>query len=167
MKTLGRLQAGLVRVATVGLLMSAASCGSDASDKTSSPQRSSPLAQNDLSPRRARQNPPPPRPSTKEACDVCQGLWAVHGIEPDEVCICKANDEGHECIDGNDCQGECILDGDAEFKVMEPGDPPRGYYKGHCAAYDTTFGCYRRIADDIQGQLPLTPEEAGEDICVD
>jgi hypothetical protein len=105
---------------------------------------------------------------TKEACDLCQGIWAVHGIAESETCICKANDEGHDCLDGNECLGECLLDGDPEFHVMEAGDdPPRGYYQGHCAGYDTTFGCFQRIPDNIQGQLPLTSEQAGEFVCVD
>jgi hypothetical protein len=107
------------------------------------------------------------RPSTKEQCDACQGLWAAHGIEPEETCICKASDEGRECTDGKDCVGECLLDEDAEFHVMDQGTPARGYYKGHCASHDTTFGCFRHIPADIQSQLPLTPEEAGEFICVD
>jgi hypothetical protein len=143
-----------MRAAAVsGLLMSAACGGSDGSDPGAS--------------QRALQDPPPTRPTAKEACDACQGLWAAHGIEVDETCICKTSDEGNECIDGKDCQGECLLDADAEFHVMDQGDPPRGYYKGHCAAYDTTFGCFRRIPDDIQSELPLASEEAGESLCVD
>jgi hypothetical protein len=110
---------------------------------------------------------PPPRPTTKEACDACQGLWAVHGIEPAESCICKTNDEGLECRDGKDCQGECIVDGDAEFHVMDATTPPLGFYRGHCAAYDTTFGCFRHLPDGVQAQLPLLEEDASAFICVD
>ncbi|HMJ53770.1 MAG TPA: hypothetical protein VK540_16910 [Polyangiaceae bacterium] len=145
-------------VAIVGLLLGAAGCSADASETATAPPRASQLTPN---------NPPPPRPSTKEACDLCEGIWAVHGIAESETCICKANDEGHDCLDGNDCLGECLLDGDPEFHVMEAGDPPLGYYLGHCAGYDTTFGCFQRIADNIQGQLPLTSEQAGEFVCVD
>jgi hypothetical protein len=110
---------------------------------------------------------PPTRPTTKEACDACQGLWATHGIEPEETCICKANDEGRACLDGKECMGECLLDGDPEFHIMEQGNPPRGYYTGHCAAYDTTFGCFRHIPDDTLTQLPLVATDAAEDVCVD
>jgi hypothetical protein len=117
--------------------------------------------------KRAPQDPPPPRPSTKEECDACLGLWDVHGIERVETCVCKANDEGHECTDGNDCLGECLLGDDAEFHVMDQGDPPRGYYVGHCARYDTTFGCFRHVPSGIANELPLTPEEAGPYVCVD
>jgi len=91
----------------------------------------------------------------------------VHGIEPVETCICKTNDEGDSCTDGNDCQGECLLDDDTEFHVMDQGDPSRGYYRGHCARYDTTFGCFRHLPPGIETELPLTPEEAGPYVCVD
>ena len=190
MTTFNSVQGIIVRAAAVGLLMSAASCGSSASEGASARRRASQLdsndpaasvATNEVTPQRAGrdlgsvargaargpQDPTGSRPSTKEACDACQGLWAAHGIEAEEVCICKTSDEGRECIDGTDCQGECLLDGDAEFHVMEQGNPPRGYYRGRCAGYDTTFGCFRHIADDVQGQIPLTADEAGESICVD
>ena len=113
------------------------------------------------------QDPPPMRPSTKDACDACQGLWGVHGIEDVEVCLCKTSDEGRECLDGDECQGECLLDPDAEFQVMHGSDPPRGYYKGHCASYDTTFGCFRHVPTAVKSQLPLPADEAGEFVCVD
>ena len=110
---------------------------------------------------------PPPRPTTKAGCDACKGQWARHGIAEGESCICKTNDEGHDCRDGNECQGECLLADDAVFHVMDQGDPPRGYYEGRCASYDTTFGCFRHVPADIGSQLPLTPEEAGPFVCVD
>src|SRR5689334_7864158 len=173
--------------AAVGAVAGVAGCG-DASGMGNGPQRASrlgpevpapsfsisrasqPGARDPSSIGRASErapHDPPTRPSTKEACDACQGIWAAHGVEESETCICKTNDEGRECTDGNDCQGECLLDGDAELHVMEQGDPPRGYYKGHCADYDTTFGCFRHIPDGIQSELPLTAEEAGPDVCVD
>jgi len=188
MKTFKCVQVIAVQAATFGLLMSIAGCGADASDRTNAQSRAAgrvpgdraPVASNEVESQRAAQEPTAvvrrasapndptvPRPSTKEACDACQGIWAVQGIESEESCICKTNDEGRACVDGKDCQGECLLDGDAEFHVMEHSDPPRGYYRGHCAGYDLTFGCFRHIADDIGNQLPLTAEEAGEDVCVD
>jgi hypothetical protein len=159
-----RIQRTSISLATVlALFGGAAGCGgADASNKTNttssagSPTRISQLAPQD-----------PPRPTTKEACDACQGLWDVHGVEPVETCICKTSDFGHDCLDGKDCQGECILDGDPEFHVMEQGDPPLGYYQGHCAPYDTTFGCFSRIPDDVATALPLAAAEAAQMICVD
>ncbi|HMI87440.1 MAG TPA: hypothetical protein VK550_25300 [Polyangiaceae bacterium] len=175
MMTLRIRQTCLAMTMSAGFFM-AVGCGADASDMASASPRSSregvpAHASNRPSVERASQiapeDPPITRPSTKEACDGCQGLWSAHGIEPEETCICKTNDEGRECTDGHDCQGECLLDGDAEFHVMDAADPARGYYRGYCAGYDTTFGCFRHVPADIQSQLPLTAEEASEIICVD
>jgi hypothetical protein len=91
----------------------------------------------------------------------------VHGIEPIESCICKTGDGGRECLDGKDCEGECIVDGTAEFQVMDATTPPRGFYRGHCAAYDTTFGCFRHLADGVAAVLPLLAEDASAFVCVD
>ena len=158
--------------ACFGFFTVLAGCGSapeGATSQQSEPERaairettlSAPVAQ------RSPTDPPTPRPTTKEACDACHGLWDVHGIEPVESCICKTSDEGRECLDGKDCQGECLVDGDAEFHAMDQSQPPRGFFKGHCAAYDATFGCFRHLADDVQLQLPLVAEEASEFICAD
>ena len=179
MKTFECVQSIFARAATLGLLMGVASCGS-APDTTNAPEAPSAASSEASSQRASRdlasiervsgrgpQDPTAPRPSTKEACDACQGLWAVHGLGSEEFCICKTNDEGRECIDGKDCAGECLLDDNAEFQVMDHGNPPRGYYRGRCAGYDTTFGCFRHIADNIQGQIPLTADEASENVCVD
>jgi hypothetical protein len=150
-------------VAAFGLLTSAIGCGSDAPSAVQAPRSTSPEPQWGSQ----QTDPPPERPSTKEGCDACHGLWSVHGIEDVETCICRTNDEGQDCIDGNECQGECLLAEDAEFHVMDQGDPPRGYYVGSCAGYDTTFGCFRHVPTDISGELPLTPEEAGPFVCAD
>jgi hypothetical protein len=91
----------------------------------------------------------------------------VHGLAQEETCICKTTDDGNECIDGADCQGDCVVDGTAEFQAMDANDPTLGYFKGHCAPYDTTFGCFTRIPDGTHNRLPLAREEASELICVD
>ena len=130
--------------------------GSNASDMSCSPANTSRPAPQD-----------PTRPTTQEACAACQGAWAIHGIEPDPTCICKTSDVGKDCLDGRDCQGECLIEGTPEFHVMEQGDPSRGYFRGQCAPYDTTFGCFLRIPDDVMAALPLAPDEASQFICVD
>ena len=112
-------------------------------------------------------NDPPPRPQTKEACDACGGLWAVHGILPTESCICAARDAGERCIDGRQCVGQCLVAEDAEFQVMEHTDPPRGFYVGTCSAYDTTFGCHLVIPSGTDESLPLPAEEAVARLCID
>jgi hypothetical protein len=111
--------------------------------------------------------PPPTPPQTKEQCDACGGLWAVHGIHPAESCICPTRDSGQTCLDGRDCVGQCLVDADAPFEIMTEGTPPRGFYYGKCSAYDTTFGCNRVIPDGTEEALPLPAEEAAPTLCID
>src|SRR3954469_21108040 len=70
-----------------------ASSASNASDMTCSPANTSRPIPGE-----------PTRPTTKEGCDTCEGIWAVHGVEPVETCICKTSDVGKNCLDGRDCQ---------------------------------------------------------------
>jgi hypothetical protein len=108
----------------------------------------------------------PTRPTTKEACDACQGKWSKHGLAEVDSCICKTKDAGKVCRDGKDCQGDCIADDDG-FEVVEAGPPAKGYWKGKCAEYDTTFGCHRTIATGTRAKPPQTAEDAAGTICVD
>src|ERR1041384_5774952 len=126
------LRAAAIVVGATALL----GCGSDARSTASRAGGSGPLASTD---------DPPPRPQSKEECDACHGLWAVHGIEPVESCICPTTDYGQTCTDGRECQGQCIVDTTAGFQVMDHADPPRGFFTGTCSFYDTTFGCYLLI----------------------
>lgn len=109
----------------------------------------------------------PPRPTTKAGCDVCNGKWAQHGIAEGESCICKTKDGGKTCKDGADCEGSCIVADDAKFEVAVPGTPPKGFYVGRCADYDTTFGCYRLISKGVGANGPVAAEDAAHRICVD
>ena len=79
-------------------------CGSDASSNPSHP--SAQLKSKD------EHHHPSPRPRTKEGCDRCGGLWAIHGIEPVESCICRTSDGGERCFDGRECEGQCLVDRD-------------------------------------------------------
>ena len=111
--------------------------------------------------------PKPPRPTTKAGCDACQGKWAQHGIAEGESCICKTKDGGKQCRDGAECEGSCIVADDAKFEVATPGTPPKGFYVGRCADYDTTFGCYRLISKGVRANGPVTEDDAAHRICVD
>jgi hypothetical protein len=134
-----------------------AGCGSEASSSASGIGPSNTLRKDD----------PPPRPQTKEACDACGGLWAVHGILPEKSCICRTSDGGEPCVDGRQCVGQCLVDRDAKFEVTEESEPPRGFYIGTCSVYDTTFGCHRVIPPGMDNTLPLTAEEAAPTLCID
>ena len=111
--------------------------------------------------------PPPGRPTTKAECDACDGIWGVHGAVPEESCICPTVDGGQACVDGNQCEGQCLLDEGAHFQVMADTTPPRGFYTGYCSHYDTTFGCHWLIPPGIEGELPVPREIAAEHLCID
>src|SRR6266498_529000 len=110
---------------------------------------------------------PRSHPATKEACDACGGSWAIHGIDPNESCICPTKDVGKPCLDSNQCEGQCIVAEEATFELMNDGPPPRGCFIGRCSEYDTTFGCYRVIPSGTCAQGPVSEEEAAHYICVD
>jgi hypothetical protein len=109
----------------------------------------------------------PPRPTNKAGCDACKGLWARHGIAEAESCICKTKDAGKACRDGSECEGTCLVSDDAKFEVAVPGPPPRGFFTGKCAEYDTTFGCFRTIARGTRANGPVPEDEAAQRLCVD
>lgn len=115
----------------------------------------------------AASKPPPPRPTTKAGCDACQGKWERHGIAEAESCICKTKDGGKTCKDGADCEGACIVADDAKFEVAVPGNPPKGFYVGRCADYDTTFGCYRLISKGATKDGPVAADDLAHRLCVD
>lgn len=106
-------------------------------------------------------------PTTKQACDACDGKWARHGLGEQETCICKTKDGGKACRDGADCTGQCIAADDAAFEVTEKGPPPKGYWRGKCSEYDTTFGCHRTIPSGAKSRPPLSKEDAADNICID
>ena len=132
-------------------------CGADAS--ASQPHPAGRIASNT--------DPPPPRPQTKEECDACGGLWEVHGIAPAESCICRTSDGGKRCLDGRECEGQCLVDESVGFEVMNESDPPRGFFTGTCSTYDTTFGCHFIIPSGVEELLPLPADEAAKHLCID
>ena len=113
--------------------------------------------------------PAPPtavRPTTKAACDACQGRWGIHGLAETKSCICRTKDAGKICRDGNDCSALCIAD-EKKFEVKEAGPPARGYYVGKCSTYDTVFGCFKLIPGGTRSKPPLLPDDAADSICID
>jgi len=108
----------------------------------------------------------PERPKTREACQACQGKWGIHGLAEVETCICKTRDSGRACRDGSDCQGQCLAEANG-FVVVDKGPPPKGYYRGRCSEFDTTFGCNLMIPEGASKKGPQVAEDAAEQICID
>jgi hypothetical protein len=106
-------------------------------------------------------------PTTKQACDACSGKWGKHGIADQESCICKTKDGGKACRDGDECTGQCLATDEAAFEVTVKGPPAKGYWRGQCSEYDTTFGCHRTIPAGAKARPPLSKEDAADNICID
>jgi hypothetical protein len=110
----------------------------------------------------------PARPTTKASCDACKGVWARHGLAEAESCVCRTKDAGKVCRDGGECEGQCLVDeSDGAFEVTEKGPPQKGYWKGKCSEFDTTFGCHKTIRHGARKKPPETPEDAADTICID
>jgi hypothetical protein len=106
------------------------------------------------------------RPQTKEACDACQGRWGIHGLAEVPMCNCKTRDSGRTCRDGADCEGQCLAETNG-FVVVQKGPPAKGYFRGHCSEFETTFGCYPTIPEGASKKGPQLAEDAAEEICID
>ena len=108
----------------------------------------------------------PEPPKTKAGCDACNGKWGRHGLADVQTCICKTKDGGKPCRDGAECEAQCVAMDD-DFVVAEKGPPPKGHYKGRCAEYSTTFGCFRFVPRGASKKPPLPAEDAAEQLCID
>src|SRR5688572_32181626 len=106
------------------------------------------------------------RPETKEACAACNGKWARHGLAEQESCICRTKDGGRACLDGAECQGQCVAR-ESDFVVVEKGPPPRGHYKGKCSEFDTVFGCHRFVPMGAKKKGPQEAADAADQLCYD
>ena len=51
--------------------------------------------------------------------------------------------------------------------MVEKGPPAKGYFRGHCSEFDTTFGCNNMIPEGVSKKGPQLAEEAAEQICID
>ena len=71
------------------------------------------------------------------------------------------------CRDGSECEGTCLVAGDAKMEVVEKGPPEKGFFVGKCSDYDATFGCFRSIASGTRAKGPAIAEEAAQHLCVD
>jgi hypothetical protein len=109
-----------------------------------------------------------PRPTTRESCDACKGTWGRHGLAEADSCVCRTKDHGKVCRDGGECEGQCLVDeGDGGFEATEPGPPAKGYWKGKCSEFETTFGCHKTIPHGARQRKPELPEDAADTICID
>lgn len=106
-------------------------------------------------------------PMTAEECKRCNGDWGQHGIVQQESCLCRTSDQGKECRDGDECQGQCLLSDPAQEEVVDQGPPRRGYFVGRCSEFVQTFGCYALVLRGARRQGPVPLDEPPAQICAD
>jgi hypothetical protein len=103
-------------------------------------------------------------PTTEEGCRACNGDFGPQGIDPTPKCLCRTHDGGKKCRGKDDCEAECVADGD-EREVTQAGPPPLGFRIGRCAEFRATFGCHVFLPPKT-GQ-PVRLDLAPEQMCVD
>jgi len=103
-------------------------------------------------------------PTTEAECGACNGDWGAHGIDPTPKCLCRTKDGGKTCRGKDDCEAECVADGD-ERQVTQPGPPQLGFRIGRCAEFRATFGCHVFLPpkSDQPVRLDVEPQQ----MCVD
>lgn len=105
-------------------------------------------------------------PESAAACKArCNGEFGQHGLMPKPHCLCRTNDAGTVCESGADCEGQCVFDS-ALTQVTEPGPPPRGYYRGRCSEFKTTFGC-NALLPRTKPEAPVEVFDPPPSICID
>lgn len=92
------------------------------------------------------------------ACQKCRGHFGQHGITGTLGCICATTDGDKVCLDGNDCQSECVFQ---RVRIVATPQGKRGLLEGRCAASRTVFGCHRFVPRGARSAgprpLPLAP----------
>ena len=107
---------------------------------------------------------PTATPTTEEGCRACNGVFGQHGIDPNPKCLCRTKDGGKTCRGKDDCEAECVADGD-EREVTQPGPPQLGFRIGRCAEFRATFGCHVFLPPK-SGQ-PVRLDVEPQQMCVD
>jgi hypothetical protein len=110
---------------------------------------------------------PPPPPTSADACRVCHGIWAKHGIAATESCNCRTTDAGKRCKDGGECQGLCVAADEPEREVVEAGPPARGYFVGRCSETVIIYGCFKPIDKGAAARGPVPLAEPPPSLCAD
>lgn len=99
----------------------------------------------------------------KADCRACNGYWGALGISLETGCLCRTEDAGKRCTDGDQCTGVCLYDPNAKPIVGEPAD----LLVGECSEHAVVYGCYDYIPEGASTQpAPAGGRQPGQ-ICVD
>jgi len=92
----------------------------------------------------------PMQSADASACATRGGTMKQVGRLQSWQCVIAYADAGKRCTDGDQCQGDCRIDGNAPVK-------DRDNATGICTADSNRFGCFTTIEDG----------KAGATLCVD
>jgi len=84
------------------------------------------------------------------ACAARGGAMKQVGRMQSWRCVVSYADAGKRCTDGDQCQGDCRIDGNS-------GIAPGAAAAGMCQASSDSFGCHTRVEDG----------KAGPTLCID
>ncbi len=100
----------------------------------------------------------------KAACEACNGEWGRHGLSPFESCNCRTSDFGKACQGSEQCEGQCLADGEPEQVVTDPGPPAKGYFVGQCSEFEVSYGCHQVLS---YSEDPVPLDEPPPMLCWD
>jgi len=99
----------------------------------------------------------------KEDCRACNGYWGPLGLSLETGCLCRTNDAGKRCTDGDQCTGVCLYDKDAKPVADEPPD----VLVGRCSEREVVYGCFDYIPKGASKQAVPAGGAQPQRICVD
>jgi hypothetical protein len=95
--------------------------------------------------------------AAQAACQRCNGTWGKFGVNNKERCDCKTKDAGKKCLDGDECQGECLFD---TYDL-------KGREIGHCSDNERVRGCVNIVAKGQSKIPPTNPPPRKLPTCLD
>ncbi|MFQ5493180.1 MAG: hypothetical protein ACE5DX_03415 [Candidatus Dojkabacteria bacterium] len=78
-------------------------------------------------------------------CTKLDGQWGVFGLLKEEQCNLPAGDAGEQCVDGSECEGECI----AEHITLETSEQLPIETTGLCSENLLNFGCHAFVKNGV------------------
>ena len=84
------------------------------------------------------------------SCEAEGGNWTRQGRLQSYMCVTSYVDAGKQCTDGDQCQGDCVVEGNSG---LQPGASAAGI----CQVDSNRFGCRTTVDDG----------KAGATLCID
>lgn len=91
----------------------------------------------------------PLSPATESDCSAAGGTWTpIESLRENRYCDLKTSDAGRWCVDGMQCQGECVASDKAKAGSL---------VVGHCSEHSQDYGTTKlvkwgRVKDPVSVQ---------------